>query len=299
MPNQPYFVVVLAHSLHGRLRRIHIPHQAIYAIIVLAVIGFFSVSGFVMSYARMTWKVSRYNSLRKEVDALRVRYRELQKVSNQKSDELASLQLFANEVSVAYGLDSKSQASTGHSADPSLVPSFHESLNEFSLLQNASFSPSSGLSQYARQWGANLVPSLWPLNGRLLSPFGARTDPFSGEGATHTGVDISAGMGSPVHVTADGIVKFAGWMSGYGRLVVVQHENNLRTYYAHLSAPEVMAGQEVRRGQEIARSGATGRATAPHLHYEVRIGGVPVNPYKYLSHSPVVAANNSRNTSLF
>jgi murein DD-endopeptidase MepM/ murein hydrolase activator NlpD len=297
MPNQPYFVVVLAHSLHGRLRRIHIPHQAIYAVVVLAIIGFFSVSGFLLSYARMTWKVARYNNLRQEVEVLRLRYRELRKVSNQKSEELATLQLFANEVSVAYGLDTKSSAPHSHASDPALLPSYRESLQEFSLLQNASFSP--GLSQMARQWQTNLMPSLWPLNGRLLSPFGVRTDPFSGEGATHTGVDISAGTGTPVHVTADGIVSFTGWMSGYGKLVMVQHDNNLRTYYAHLSSFEVMPGQEVRRGEEIARSGASGRATAPHLHYEVRIGGVPVNPYKYLSHSPLAVAHASRDVSLF
>lgn len=299
MSNQPYFVVVLAHSLHGKLRRIHVPHQAIYALLVLAVIGCFSVFGFVFSYARMTWKVARYNSLRNEVDLLRARYRELQKVNNQKTEELATLQMFASEVTVAYGLDSKSGNQHAQPSDPALVPSYPESLQEFSLLRNASFG--SGFRPMARQWQTNGMPSLWPLNGRLLSSFGIRTDPFSGEGATHTGVDISAGQGTPVRVTADGNVEFVGWMSGYGRLVIVDHDSNLRTYYAHLSSFQVMPGQEVRRGQVVALSGASGRATAPHLHYEVRLGGVPVNPYKYLSHSPVdvASARASSGISLF
>lgn len=120
-----------------------------------------------------------------------------------------------------------------------------------------------------------------------MSPFGGRTDPFSGEGAIHTGVDLEAPMGTPVRVTADGIVSFADWESGYGRLIIVNHGNGVQTYYGHLSRFEVVPGEEVRRGDVIARSGASGRVTSPHLHYEVRLGGTPVNPYPYLAKSGV------------
>ncbi len=280
MQQQPYFVVVLAHSLHGRLRRIHIPHQAIYAVLVLALIGCVSVCGFVLSYARMTWKVARYNSLRQEVDTLRTRYRELQTQNRQKSEELATLQMFASEVRLAYGLDTKPAPEDAHRDDPGLVPSYHESLEEYAVLEDASFTRV--LHEYPRRWLTNLRPSMWPLDGRLLSAFGTRTDPFSGEGAIHTGVDISAAVGTQVRATADGIVSFAGWMSGYGRLLVVEHDNGMRTYYAHLSSFDVVPGQEVRRGDVVARSGASGHVTAPHLHYEVRVGGTPVNPYPFL-----------------
>jgi hypothetical protein len=104
VPHQPYFVLVLAHSLHGRLRRIHIPHKAIYAVFLLALLGCFSMFGIISSYARMAWKVANYNSLRQEVDSLRAKYQELQKVANQKNEQLATLETFASEVSVAYGL---------------------------------------------------------------------------------------------------------------------------------------------------------------------------------------------------
>ena len=83
-------------------------------------------------------------------------------------------------------------------------------------------------------------------------------------------------------VTADGVVRLAEWSAGYGKLVVVEHGNGLQTMYAHLSRFAVIAGQEVRRGQVVGAVGATGRATSPHLHYEVRMGGNPVNPYQYL-----------------
>ena len=283
MPHQPYFVLVLAHSLHGRLRRVHIPHKAIYAAFTLALIGCFSVFGFVSSYARMTWKVANYNSLRQEVDSLRARYQELQKVTNQKNEQLATLEIFASEVSVAYGLKSKPETSTDISNGAPLAPNFRESLSEYNLLQSASISKL--FRTYPKQWQTNIRPSLWPVEGRLMSPFGGRTDPFSGEGAIHTGVDLAAPQGTPVHSAADGIVVHAEFNGGYGRLVVVDHGNGLQTYYGHLSRFEVVSGQEIRRGDILGLSGSSGRVTSPHLHYEVRMAGTPVNPYPYLAKS--------------
>ena len=84
-------------------------------------------------------------------------------------------------------------------------------------------------------------------------------------------------------MSADGVVVSARWSGSYGKLVVVDHGNGLQTYYAHLSSLLVIPGEEVRRGQVIALSGSTGRATGPHMHYEVRLAGTPVNPYKYLA----------------
>jgi murein DD-endopeptidase MepM/ murein hydrolase activator NlpD len=117
----------------------------------------------------------------------------------------------------------------------------------------------------------------------LSSSFGGRTDPLSGEGAFHKGIDFCAASGTPVHATADGVVVSAGWSSGYGRLVVVDHGNGLETYYAHLSQFRVISGEEVRRGEVIGLSGASGRVTSPHVHYEVRVKGIAVNPYRYLA----------------
>ena len=115
-----------------------------------------------------------------------------------------------------------------------------------------------------------------------MGPFGQRTDPFSGEGAFHAGVDISAPPGTSVLATADGIVIFSEFESGYGRLVKVDHGAGVITYYAHLSRAYVRAGQEVRRGDLVGAVGSTGRVTAPHLHYEVRVGGTPINPYQFM-----------------
>ena len=124
---------------------------------------------------------------------------------------------------------------------------------------------------------------MWPVNGRLLSRFGEREDPFSaGEGEIHAGVDISAVMGTPVRAAADGVVFGAEYFGGYGRMVTIDHGNGMRTRYAHLSRFDVIPGQEIRRGEILGYSGASGRVTSPHLHFEVRLGGNAVNPMPYL-----------------
>ena len=288
MLDKQYFVVVLGHSLHGRLRRIHIPHRTIYVGLILLGVVLLTGLGVLSSYVRMSSKVSNYNSLRRDIDVLRGKYRELQKVTNQKNEQLATLEVFASEVSVAYGLKRKPAGTLEIATDASLRPSFGESLSEYNLLQNASISRL--FRTYPKQWQVNVRPSLWPVDGRLMSPFGGRSDPFSGEGAIHSGVDLTATSGTPVRVTADGVVAFAEWSGRYGKLVVVDHGNGMQTYYAHLSQFDVIPGQEVRRGALVGKSGGTGHTTGPHLHYEVRIGGTPVNPYPYLAQSAVSLA---------
>jgi murein DD-endopeptidase MepM/ murein hydrolase activator NlpD len=288
---QHYFVVVLAHSLHGRLRRIHIPHQALYLVLALSLFGTFSLFGMVSSYLRMTWKVSNYNSLRSEVDTLRNKYQVLQRENDQKQEQLASLQLMASEVSVALGLKRKLEGADDIADEGPLVPSFKESIEEYNFLKSASFSRLH--HEYARAWQKNIVPSMWPVNGVLLSRFGERTDPFSGEGAIHAGVDISAPTGTPIHAAADGIVGRSEYYGGYGKLIVIDHGNGMSTRYGHLSRFNVVPGQEVRRGDIIAYSGSTGRATSPHLHFEVRMGGAAVNPHPYLTRSAMMQSGHS------
>lgn len=278
---QPYFILDFAHSLHGKFRRVQIPHRALYVglgtfgVVLLLFLALFS------SYLRMSLKVANYNSLRKEVETLRSRYQALQKEANQKTEQLASLQLLATEVTAAYGIKQKLEGPADISSDSKLLPTFRESLAEYDFLKGATLSSMRGT--YVQQWHTNIRPSLWPVYGRITSTYGSRNDPFSDEGAFHTGVDLSALRGTPVHASADGVVTHAAWSGRYGKLVVIDHGNGMQTFYAHLSRFDVVPGQETRQGQIVGYSGSTGRATAPHLHYEVRVGGTPINPYPYLS----------------
>jgi murein DD-endopeptidase MepM/ murein hydrolase activator NlpD len=280
---QPYFILVLAHSLHGRIRRFHIDQKVVLAILGLALLGCFTLFGAVSSYVRMAWKVANYNNLRQETEFLRARYQKLQNEVTQTHEQMAKLQIFASEVAVAYGIrkDLPKKAGPLDSASAErLVPTFSETLEQYNLLKSASINTFS--RQLNRRWLVNATPALWPVMGRLLSHFGTREDPFRGHQAFHSGLDISAPVGTPVVVTADGIVRSAEWFANYGRLIVVDHGGGVQTYYAHLSRFDVIPGQEVRAGQVIGATGATGRVTSPHLHYEVRHGGSPVNPYSYL-----------------
>ena len=117
---------------------------------------------------------------------------------------------------------------------------------------------------------------------RFTSQYGYRRDPKTGGRRMHKGVDFAAGMGTPLYATADGVVIHAGWQSGYGRLVKIQHEFGIETRYAHMSKLRVKVGQRVSRGQHIGDMGASGRVTGVHLHYEVRVGGKAVNPMIYI-----------------
>jgi len=115
------------------------------------------------------------------------------------------------------------------------------------------------------------------------SVFGYRRDPFTRRAKFHSGVDLKARWGDPVGASQAGIVQFAGWYHGYGNMIIVAHGGGVTTHYAHLSSFDVQAGAHVERGTIIGRAGSTGRATSPHLHYEVRLDGNPLNPFQPLA----------------
>jgi len=123
---------------------------------------------------------------------------------------------------------------------------------------------------------------LRPSDGRITSRFGWRIHPIFGTREFHTGVDIANRHGTPIRAAEDGIVRFAGWMGGYGRLVILVHRNGLETSYSHLSALLVTLGQRVVKGQIVGRMGSTGWSTGPHLLFEVRLNGVPLDPTPFL-----------------
>lgn len=127
------------------------------------------------------------------------------------------------------------------------------------------------------------TPSLLPINGWMSSAYGYRRHPIDGSYRLHAGIDIVADNGTPVRSPADGNIIFAGDKQGYGKVVVVDHGYGIRTLHAHVSKFFVSSGMRVRRGDKIAEVGKTGKATAPHLHYEIRKNGMPVNPTTFFS----------------
>ncbi len=126
------------------------------------------------------------------------------------------------------------------------------------------------------------TPKGWPTKGWLTSYFGMRKSPFTGRRVMHEGLDIAANTGTPVTATADGIVARISYSSGYGKMVVIDHGYGYRTIFGHNSKILVKVGQKIKRGDIIAKVGNTGRSTGSHLHYELRLNGVPIDPRKTL-----------------
>jgi len=126
------------------------------------------------------------------------------------------------------------------------------------------------------------TPSIWPSNGWISSRFGYRISPFTGRRVFHEGLDVAGKFGAPIKATAAGTVVFSGRKNGYGKVVIIDHGFGYMTKYAHNSTNLVNAGQKVMKGDKIAKIGNSGRSTGPHVHYEVLVNGVPVNPLKFI-----------------
>jgi murein DD-endopeptidase MepM/ murein hydrolase activator NlpD len=143
---------------------------------------------------------------------------------------------------------------------------------------------------------ALMIPNSKPVDVEVGSGFGFRTDPFTGRGALHTGLDFPTESGTPVHAAAGGVVRTAGYHPEYGNMVELDHGNGLVTRYAHNSKILVKGGDLIKRGQVISEVGTTGRSTGPHLHFEVLVDGVPQDPAKFLGarDAPLLAAKPAR-----
>ena len=127
------------------------------------------------------------------------------------------------------------------------------------------------------------MPSGSPIiDGWFSSNFGYRIDPFTGQQSMHEGIDFPADTGTPIVATASGKIIYAEWHPAYGKMIEIDHGNGLVSRYAHTSAMHVKEGDLVVRGQKVAAVGSTGRSTGPHLHFEVRLNGVPQNPARFL-----------------
>lgn len=126
------------------------------------------------------------------------------------------------------------------------------------------------------------TPSIWPTKGWVSSRFGYRISPFTNTKEFHQGLDICTRVGAPIVAPADGVVTYIGKDYGYGNVMTVNHKYGIKTRYAHLKSCLVQKGQSVKRGEEIALVGTTGRTTGPHLHYEVQLNGVAVDPLRYI-----------------
>ncbi len=299
-----YYILFVARDEDGRVRKIPVPLHYAYGFVAAAVVGAFTIAGLAGSYTRMLLKTESFNQVREERETLRKNYQQMARIAHDKDVQVASLGALANEVTALYGLRQNrasahvSAAKAATAATPATLavaenPSPQNiklSIDQLYALRNdamngrVSRALSGGLTpSLAGDWSQYAdAPSLWPTEGKVTSSFGERQDPFNGEGAFHSGIDIAAPYGTAVRATADGDITKAGLGAGYGREITIDHGHSLETLYGHLSSIAVVEGEHVSRGQIIGYVGQSGRSTCPHLHYEVRVHDVPVNPHKYL-----------------
>jgi murein DD-endopeptidase MepM/ murein hydrolase activator NlpD len=182
-----------------------------------------------------------------------------------------------NDVPVGVGGPAEEDAATDFSALQRQIDQLRQSID----LRRESQEEIQGFLNDQRSFLA-AKPKGWPVKGWVTSVFGMRNSPFTGKLKMHEGLDIAARTGTPIFAAADGIVSQAETVEGYGKLVVIDHGYGYKTYYGHNSKIFVKVGQRVKRGDRISAVGNTGSSTGSHLHYEVRLNGVPINPKKFL-----------------
>jgi murein DD-endopeptidase MepM/ murein hydrolase activator NlpD len=305
MLRKRYYILFVARDEDGRVRKIPVPLQYAYGFVAAALVGAFTIVGLAGSYTRMLLKTESFNQVRQDRENLRKDYKQMAQIAHDRGVQVASLGALASEVTALYGLrqnrlSSAKPAAASAAAAPTpatlaLTDDVSQQQVKLSIDQFYALRAQALSGQVTRALEGGLTPSfvgdwtqfadapsIWPVEGRVGSSFGEREDPFNGEGKFHTGIDIEAPSGTPVRAAADGDVSGASMGAGYGRQVVLDHGHDVLTIYAHLSSIAVLPGQHVIRGQVIGYVGQSGHATGPHLHYEVRVHNVPVNPHKYL-----------------
>jgi murein DD-endopeptidase MepM/ murein hydrolase activator NlpD len=315
MLRKRYYILFVARDEDGRIRKIPLPLRYAYGFVAAALVGAFTIVGLAGSYTRMLLKTESFNQVREERENLRKGYKQMAQIAHDRDVQVASLGALASEVTALYGLKQSRLAAAAPKteANAALAPTppalaltdelnqqqVKQSIDQLYLLRTQALSGQvsraleGGLTpSFAGDWTVFAdAPSIWPVEGRVGSSFGEREDPFNGEGKFHSGIDIEAPYGTPVRASADGEATGLSEGAGYGKQVVLSHGHDLLTVYGHLSAIAVLPGQHVVRGQVIGYVGQSGHATGPHLHYEVRVHNVPVNPHKYLRSTYEQVAN--------
>ena len=299
MPKRFYTFIVVP-NLSSRLHKVRVPAPAVSLLAAIGILSFLVVAGLGFSYAKMAFRVADYNRLEAENSELKVEKKNLE-VSTKKLDtKIAHLEIISEKITSLIESDSwnkrfgnlslsavggpKMDYRTSEIVDGIKSRADVETLKDRTseLENNLTFLQTVVEKRYQK---LQFTPTTWPINGRIGSHYGRRLDPFTGEAEVHFGLDISGLYGTAVRAPASGVVIYSARRSDYGNLIILDHGDGLTTRYGHLSRYQARIGQQIAKGEVIGYVGTTGRSTAPHLHYEVRLNDRPVNPKNYLPKS--------------
>lgn len=280
-----FYTFVFAPTAQAPLRKFNVHHRVIYSVLAFAGVGLLTVLYGTYVIAQHAVVVAKLNLTQTENRLLREQNREATSKFDMLQTRLAALDTTQRKLAENNGI--------GRSVDPNrgVGQGGPGALGTLDLndIEKATEALESELRQLKVVFDKNQLrlastPTGWPVRGYISDGFGSRRNPFGGGGyEMHAGLDIATNHGTAINATADGIVIFAGTYNGYGNVVVIDHGYGLTTRYAHMSSYDVSVGQHVTRGKKIGAVGSTGRSTAPHCHYEVRLHDRPVDPFNYLS----------------
>ena len=295
MDNKSFSLIVVPHST-GRFKAIALSEKKVKMLTWNAALLFITLIVFIIDYSKMNLTRQKYRKLFEENISQRgtiVKY----KVSiNRLERAIHDFENYSKKINVMAGLRSPRvlKAVGVGGGDRSIG----QEVSSSNYLQDVGLIHAERISRKAEGIGKNLntiisffeqrtkklasIPTIWPAKGWLTSAFGKRTDPFTGRNAFHRGIDIAASFGNPIRATADGFVSHVKREKIGGNVVIISHGGGYTTVYCHLSKFKVKPGQKVKRGDVIGLIGQTGKSLGPHLHYEVRVNGTPVNPYYHI-----------------
>ena len=300
--------LILIGGSGSKVRQLHLSTRQ-FTIIAAFCILLSSVLGYgLVDYVRLQFNAAGKNILKHQLalqnDELRLQHRQIKHFARkigELKDRVAEIDQLEKQIRQITNLEQPDSQETtfgiGGSPPEDLIPQTIWTENQHQLMkdlhrQMAQLNETTQTQQGAlmhlldrlkeRENAMSHKPSIQPAPGWITSGFEYRRSPFTGKREFHKGVDIANRVGTPVVATADGTVTFYGKRGSFGNLMVVDHGNGVTTRYAHLGKGLMKIGEHVQRGEVIAEMGNTGRSTGPHVHYEVHVNGVPVNPSKYI-----------------
>ena len=296
-----YFTIVILPGPNSRVRKFSISKSLLRNSLIAAAVLILLSTGLFGEYVSMAGKVIELNSLRREASSQHAQLMQIAASVVDMKTQMARIKELSDKLSSAAGNvagRSFGVKGTGGSSGIGAISleefgrkSHEEAAAQMSQeLQGLKSDASSEEARIKKLMGyfeqrnsiIACTPSIWPVKGFITSNFGYRNSPIYGTTEFHSGLDIANDVGTPVHATADGTVLEVGLSSSYGRFIKLQHGYGIVTMYCHLSKTSVHEGERVNKGDVIGALGTTGNSTGPHLHYEVRVNGVPVNPMKYI-----------------
>jgi murein DD-endopeptidase MepM/ murein hydrolase activator NlpD len=285
----------------NKVRKIKISSGFIRIFLIIFVLISIGICWLINDYKKIKAQIPQLNSLKKENRIQKIQLVALSRKISKINKEMVKLQEFDQKLRIMTNLNPSEKqeqflglgGSNLNTLNPDyqfeevykeLIYQTHKSLENLETEIAVTSRSQAELSKFLREQKSILActPSIRPTNGWFSSGFGYRISPFTNLREFHKGLDIATRIGTPIIAPADGLVVFAGREGNFGRMVAINHGYNLMTRYGHLHKFRVRKGQHVKRGQVIGEVGNTGRCTGPHLHYEVLLNGVPVNPLRYI-----------------